>query len=186
MTRRVRSSNNGHTERNLAVSSARLSMLSQHNNHQHRMLPLFIYAALVRVAAAPKITGGAESTNSLRWCSPMPKTSRPTWSARTISSSRLSMRWIGLTVRPVAGSEMTAPKLSIPICIFVTPDIRDPPTLSPGPESIRVALADALCKLFLSLKPVLEILSVCPPAFDIYFVCSQSHLFQRRAGGRGS
>src|SRR5229473_554588 len=46
MTRRVRSSNNGHTERNLAVSSARLSMLSQHNNHQHRMLPLFIYAAL--------------------------------------------------------------------------------------------------------------------------------------------
>src|SRR5207245_11283417 len=47
MTRRVRSSNKGHTERNLAVSSARLSMLSQHNNHQHRMLPLFIYAAYV-------------------------------------------------------------------------------------------------------------------------------------------
>src|SRR6266704_456170 len=34
MTRRVRSSNNGHTERNLAASSARLSMLRQHNNDQ--------------------------------------------------------------------------------------------------------------------------------------------------------
>ena len=43
MRRRVCSSNNGHTEWNLAVSSARLSMLRQHNNHQHRMLPFFIY-----------------------------------------------------------------------------------------------------------------------------------------------
>jgi hypothetical protein len=34
------------------------------------------------------------------------------------------MRWTGLRVTPVAGSEMTAPKLSTPICIFVTPDIR--------------------------------------------------------------
>jgi hypothetical protein len=41
----VRSSNNGHTEWNLAVSSARLSMLRQHNNHHHKMPPLFIYAA---------------------------------------------------------------------------------------------------------------------------------------------
>jgi len=42
----VRSSNNGHTEWNLAVSSARLSMLRQHNNHHNKMPPLFIYAAL--------------------------------------------------------------------------------------------------------------------------------------------
>jgi hypothetical protein len=45
MRRRVRSSNKGHTEWNLAVSSARLSMLRQHNNHQPRMLPLFIYGS---------------------------------------------------------------------------------------------------------------------------------------------
>jgi hypothetical protein len=30
----VRSSNNGHTERNFAVSSAGLSMLGQHSSHQ--------------------------------------------------------------------------------------------------------------------------------------------------------
>src|ERR1700726_2001077 len=51
----------------------------------------------------------------------MPKTSRPTWSASSISSSRFCIRWTGLIVRPVAGPEMTAPKLSTPICMFVTP-----------------------------------------------------------------
>src|SRR5580700_10216762 len=51
----------------------------------------------------------------------MPKTSRPTWSASSISSNRFCIRWTGLIVRPVAGSEMTAPKLSTPICMFVTP-----------------------------------------------------------------
>src|ERR1700741_4468150 len=67
---------------------------------------------LVRAAAAPRITGGAESTNSLRWCSPMPKTSRPTSSARTISSSKLSMRWpdvkrIGISYMYGAGRRET-------------------------------------------------------------------------------
>ena len=33
---------------------------------------------LVRAAAAARMTGGAESRNSRLWCSPMPKTSRPT------------------------------------------------------------------------------------------------------------
>ncbi len=45
------------------------------------------------------------------------KTSRPTWSARTISSGSLSIRWTALRVRPEAGLEITAPKLSILICI---------------------------------------------------------------------
>src|SRR5712664_1739147 len=50
----------------------------------------------------------------------MPKTSRPTRSASSISSSRWCMRATGLSVRPVAGSEIAAAKLSIPICICVT------------------------------------------------------------------
>ena len=36
---------------------------------------------LVRAAAAASIIAGAESKNSRRWCSPMPKTSRPIRSA---------------------------------------------------------------------------------------------------------
>ena len=32
----------------------------------------------VRAAAAPRMTAGAESRNSARWCSPIPKTSNPT------------------------------------------------------------------------------------------------------------
>src|SRR5271169_4852235 len=55
----------------------------------------------------------------------MPKTSRPTWSASSISSSRFCMRWTGLIVRPVAGSEMAAAKLSTPICMFATPGISE-------------------------------------------------------------
>src|SRR5260370_16006571 len=51
----------------------------------------------------------------------MPKTSRPTRSASSISSSRLCMRSTGLSVKPVAASEMAAAKLSIPICIYVAP-----------------------------------------------------------------
>jgi hypothetical protein len=34
-------------------------------------------------------------------------------------------------------------------------------------------------KLFLSLKPVIEILSVCPPASDVYFVCPTLDFFKR-------
>src|SRR5438876_450977 len=45
----------------------------------------------------------------------MPKTSRPTRSASSISSSRLCMRSTGLSVRPVAGSDMAAAKPSIPV-----------------------------------------------------------------------
>src|SRR6267154_2440974 len=56
----------------------------------------------------------------------MPKTSRPTLSASLISSSRCCTRSTGLIVRPVAGSEMAAAKLSTPICIFATPVCRLP------------------------------------------------------------
>src|SRR6266481_3392971 len=80
-------------------------------------------------SAAERITTGAESRNSARWCSPMPKTSRPTLSAGSISSSRWCMRSTGLSVNPVAGSEIAAAKLSIPICITV---------ISPGQLSFRL------------------------------------------------
>src|ERR1700693_1618212 len=55
----------------------------------------------------------------------MPKTSKPTRSASSISSSKFCIRSTGLRLRPVVGSEMTAPKLSTPICIFATPEIPD-------------------------------------------------------------
>jgi hypothetical protein len=51
------------------------------------------------------------------------------------------MRWTGLRVTPVAGSEMTAPKLSTPICIFVTPDIRGTSELEGPYESISPVLS---------------------------------------------
>src|SRR6266568_4134167 len=46
MMRRVRSSSRGQTDWNFALSSARLPMHRQHSNQHHKMLPLFIYAAL--------------------------------------------------------------------------------------------------------------------------------------------
>ena len=58
----------------------------------------------VRAAAAASTTAGAETTKSGRWCSPTPKTSRPTWSASSISSMSSRSRCCGVTVRPVAGS----------------------------------------------------------------------------------
>src|ERR1019366_8138420 len=71
MRRRVRSSNKGHTEWNLAVSSARLSMLRQHNNHQPRMLPLFLYGALVETAGDKTTYTVTDGTNTIslpiRW-----------------------------------------------------------------------------------------------------------------------
>src|SRR6266513_712530 len=70
---------------------------------------------LVRAAAAARITAGAESRNSLRWCSPMPNTSRPTSSACSISSSRSRRRSAGLT--PLVVSPMAAAKLSTPTSI---------------------------------------------------------------------
>src|SRR6195256_248122 len=70
---------------------------------------------LVRAAAAARITAGAESRNSLRWCSPMPNTSRPTWSANSICSMRFRM-WSAGRSATLASSYASA-KLSIPICI---------------------------------------------------------------------
>ncbi len=66
---------------------------------------------LVRAAAAASTTAGAETAKSGRWCSPTPKTSRPTWSASSISSSRSRRRSPGATMRPVAGSAVVSPKV---------------------------------------------------------------------------
>ena len=46
----------------------------------------------VRAAAAASTTAGADTANSGRWCSPTPKTSRPTSSASSISSMRSRSR----------------------------------------------------------------------------------------------
>jgi len=46
--------------------------------------------------------------------------------ASSISSSRCCMRSTGLSVRPVAGSEMAAAKLSMPICTIPAPNLRSP------------------------------------------------------------
>src|SRR4029077_14858483 len=70
----------------------------------------------VRAAAAARITVGAESRNSRRWCSPMPKTSRPTSSASAIASSNSLRCRAGSTARPAA-STVAATKLSTPISI---------------------------------------------------------------------
>src|SRR6202045_3068776 len=73
----------------------------------------------VRAAAAARITVGAESRNSRRWCSPMPNTSRPTSSASVIASSNSLRCRAGSTARPAA-STVAATKLSTPICISGT------------------------------------------------------------------
>src|SRR3954471_20582529 len=70
----------------------------------------------VRAAAAARIKVGAESRNSRRWCSPIPKTSRPTSSASVIASSNSLRCRAGSTARPAA-STVAATKLSTPICI---------------------------------------------------------------------
>jgi len=67
----------------------------------------------VRAAAAARMSGGAESRNSLRWCSPIPNESSPTLSAYSIWSMRLRRRSDSLTVR--LSSVNAAAKLSIPI-----------------------------------------------------------------------
>src|SRR3989442_15772294 len=46
MRRRARSSNNGHTTRNFAVSLARLSTPGQHSTNHREMVPSFLYGAL--------------------------------------------------------------------------------------------------------------------------------------------
>ncbi len=65
----------------------------------------------VRAAAAARTTAGAETANSGRWCSPTPKTSRPSSSASAISSSRSASRSAGVTVRPVRGSGVVSAKV---------------------------------------------------------------------------
>ena len=64
----------------------------------------------VRAAPAASTTAGADTVKSGRWCSPTAKTSSPTWSASSISSTRLRMRSSGLIVRPVA-SAVSSPKV---------------------------------------------------------------------------
>src|SRR6266550_4836319 len=89
---------------------------------------------LVRAAAAPRITAGAESRKSLRWCSPIPKTSKPTWSAYSICSIRFRMRSVGLSAR--VASSCAAAKLSIPIS-----------TRSLRHFTLYAAIAGAACEL---------------------------------------
>src|SRR5258708_21070297 len=69
----------------------------------------------VRAAAAPRITAGAESRNSRRWCSPTPNASSPTSSACSICSISCRRRSAGLTARLFSSN--AAAKLSIPTCI---------------------------------------------------------------------
>ena len=71
----------------------------------------------VRAAAAERMTAGDVSRNSRRWCSPIPKTSSPTWSASSISARRFLIRSAWLSVTPVTGSAIEDAKLSIPNCI---------------------------------------------------------------------
>ena len=58
----------------------------------------------VRAAAAASTTAGEETTKSGRWCSPIPKTSSPSWSASSISSIRLHIRCAASISSPVTGS----------------------------------------------------------------------------------
>ena len=60
----------------------------------------------VRAAAAARTTEGEETAKSGRWCSPTPNTSRPTWSASSISSIRSRIR----SPAPVA-SEVSSPNV---------------------------------------------------------------------------
>src|SRR5260221_2638829 len=69
----------------------------------------------VRAAAAPRITAGAESRNSRRWCSPTPNASNPTSSACSICCTSWRNRSAGFTARLC--SSKAAAKLSIPTCI---------------------------------------------------------------------
>ncbi|MDY0904801.1 hypothetical protein [Pedobacter sp. CFBP9032] len=67
----------------------------------------------VLAAAAARITTGAESKNSRRWCSPIPKLESPAWSAYSIlvnNYSKTSAPSADFWVVPDA-------KLSIPISI---------------------------------------------------------------------
>src|SRR4051812_37978902 len=51
---------------------------------------------LVRTATAARTVAGEETRKSGRWCSPIAKRSRPSWSPSSASSRRLRMRCSGL------------------------------------------------------------------------------------------
>src|SRR3990170_1485324 len=51
--RRVRSSKSGHTERNFCINSDRVLMLRKHTTITHKLIPLFIYTALVSLSPEP-------------------------------------------------------------------------------------------------------------------------------------
>jgi len=63
---------------------------------------------VVLAAAAASTTAGDETAKSGRWCSPTPTTSRPTWSASSISSKRLRSLSSGLIPAPAAESPRTS------------------------------------------------------------------------------
>ena len=65
----------------------------------------------VRSATAASTTAGEETAKSGRWCSPTPKTSRPTWSASSISSIRSRTRLAGSTLPPARGSGDSSAKV---------------------------------------------------------------------------
>ena len=62
--------------------------------------------SFVRSAAAASTTAGAETAKSGRWCSPTPKTSRPTWSASSTSSMRFRRRSAGLMSAEVTSAKV--------------------------------------------------------------------------------
>src|SRR6195256_5256468 len=87
----------------------------------------------VRAAAAPRMTAGAESRNSRRWCSPTPNASNPTSSACSICSTICRRRSAGFTARLFSSN--AAAKLSIPTCIaFASEKDRSIPDEGADPE----------------------------------------------------
>src|SRR5262249_4676524 len=90
----------------------------------------------VRAAAAPRMTVGAESRNSRRWCSPTPNASTPTSSACSICSTSCLSRSAGFTARLF--SSKAAAKLSIPTCIWcVSEEKRTIPDECADPEEYK-------------------------------------------------
>src|SRR5438132_1665600 len=67
----------------------------------------------VRAAIAPSTTSPADSGKSSVWCSPIPKKSTPTWSARTPCSTMFRIVWACESGRS-SSSCVTSPKVSRP------------------------------------------------------------------------
>src|SRR5260221_4035101 len=79
----------------------------------------------VRAAIAPSTTSPADSGKSSVWCSPIPKKSTPTWSARTPCSTMFRIVWACESGRS-SSSCVTSPKVSRPKasgnCTSAAPD----------------------------------------------------------------